>query len=319
MRRLAPLLRLAASGLLVALVLRGVDLGAVADLLRRAAPGLIALAVACLPLQAAAATLRWRGALRIVGADLPFPKALSIHLVGFFFSQTLPSTVGGDAVRVWRAHRAGLPLAPAARSVVLDRIAGLLTLLLIVLAGQPFFVGRLLDHGGRWTVAAVAAAGLAGFTALVVLGRLPPAAARPRPLAMVVRIARDARALLLSGRPAARAIGLSAVAHLLFLLAIFLIARGLGVRIDLGDCLVLVPPVLLGAALPVSIAGWGVREAGMVAALGLAGVPAEAAVTVSVVYGLCLFVWGVCGGVVWVATRDPRPCAATPPEGVRIE
>ena len=66
----------------------------------------------------------------------------------------------------------------------------------------------------------------------------------------------------------------------------------------------IVPPVTLIQLVPVSLAGWGVREVALVVALGSFGVPAEAALATSVLLGLCLILVGLPGGLIWLADWD---------------
>ncbi|MBE9556580.1 MAG: flippase-like domain-containing protein, partial [Proteobacteria bacterium] len=75
---------------------------------------------------------------------------------------------------------------------------------------------------------------------------------------------------------------------------------GLGLNVGLFESLVLVPAVILLSTVPVSIGGWGLREGLMVVALGLAGVPADAALSVSILFGLAMIVAGLPGGVLWL-------------------
>ena len=84
---------------------------------------------------------------------------------------------------------------------------------------------------------------------------------------------------------------------------IFLIAQGLGITVRFLDLLVLVPPVMLLAILPISFAGWGVREGSMALALALAGVSAEQSIAISICFGLALFASGLPGGVMWLIDR----------------
>jgi glycosyltransferase 2 family protein len=56
--------------------------------------------------------------------------------------------------------------------------------------------------------------------------------------------------------------------------------------------------------LPVSLAGWGVREVVLVVALASFGIPAEAALATSVLLGLCLVIVGLPGGLIWLADWD---------------
>ena len=66
----------------------------------------------------------------------------------------------------------------------------------------------------------------------------------------------------------------------------------------------IVPPVALIQLLPVSLAGWGVREVVLVVALASFGVPAEAALATSVLLGICMIVIGLPGGLIWLVNWD---------------
>jgi hypothetical protein len=78
-------------------------------------------------------------------------------------------------------------------------------------------------------------------------------------------------------------------------LIVYAFARELRIDLTLLDCFALCPPIFLLAALPISIAGWGVRESGMVVALGYAGVSPEGALVVSVMLGMTVLVGSLPG------------------------
>ena len=66
------------------------------------------------------------------------------------------------------------------------------------------------------------------------------------------------------------------------------------------DCLVLIPPIVLVSTIPISIAGWGVREAAMITLLALVGVAEADAFVLSVLFGLLTFGLSLPGGIVWI-------------------
>jgi hypothetical protein len=78
-------------------------------------------------------------------------------------------------------------------------------------------------------------------------------------------------------------------------------------RLSLVSWMMIVPPVTLIQLAPVSLAGWGVREAALVVVLGSFGVPAEAALAISVLVGLCLILVGLPGGLIWLGDWDMAP------------
>ena len=113
-------------------------------------------------------------------------------------------------------------------------------------------------------------------------------------------------ALFCRGDIALPVFAISIGGHLMMVSAIFILASDLDLSVTFLDCLVLIPGVMLLASVPISIAGWGVREAVMVAAMGLLGVATDEATSLSLVYGLSMVVIGLIGGVLWFANSDRR-------------
>jgi hypothetical protein len=74
-------------------------------------------------------------------------------------------------------------------------------------------------------------------------------------------------------------------------------------QITLLDCVVLMQPVALITALPISIGGWGVRETAIIAMLGLVGVPTSAALLLSIQLGLLSIAISLPGGILWLLVR----------------
>jgi hypothetical protein len=94
----------------------------------------------------------------------------------------------------------------------------------------------------------------------------------------------------------------------------WLAARALALDVSLLDCLLLIPPIVMLTMLPISIAGWGVRESAMVVGFGFLGVAAPDALALSVAFGLVQIAVGLPGGAVWLAQRRPVEIV---PEGGR--
>jgi hypothetical protein len=77
--------------------------------------------------------------------------------------------------------------------------------------------------------------------------------------------------------------------------------------LDLLGATAVVPGVMVAASIPISIAGWGVREATMVVGLGLLGVNQGDAAIISIGFGVLVLVIGLFGGLVWVVRGSPKP------------
>jgi uncharacterized protein (TIRG00374 family) len=298
-RTLKPLLKLAISLSLIAIVLRAFDIKGVASHFAKVDAAtlllvtLIALAIALLH------TLRWLAVLEANGTWLGFKTALQVVLIGHFFNQALPSSVGGDAVRIWCAYRAGLSFSAAASTVIIDRALTLFSLLLLTAAGLPRLFEIITDPAARWALSTVIFTGVAGFGVFLALRRLPHLIARWRVVRALLGLAALARKVMFSARYAPPVILLSVLSFIGFAVIVFCIAHAMQLDVTLMDCVLLVPPVILVTVVPVSIAGWGVREGAMVVAFGFINVPAGAAFAVSILFGLTLAAASLPGSLLW--------------------
>jgi len=73
--------------------------------------------------------------------------------------------------------------------------------------------------------------------------------------------------------------------------------------VTIGDCLVLVPPIILAATLPISISGWGVRENMTVVLFAGIGVAHEQSAAMSLLFGLISLLVSLPGGLFWLRER----------------
>ena len=76
------------------------------------------------------------------------------NVIGTFFNQTLPSSIGGDAVRLWLVARAGAGWRAATYSIFVDRAIGLIALAIIIVASLPWSYRLIGDPNGRLGAAA---------------------------------------------------------------------------------------------------------------------------------------------------------------------
>ncbi len=248
--------------------------------------------------------VRWQRIAVTLGTRLGGQVATRAVFVSVAINQCLPSFVGGDAYRVLAARQRGMGLESAVHSVVIDRICALVSLVLIVLASAPLLYQRVPPGPVQYGFAAVLAAGVA-LLILVVGGAsvLQPF----RGVALVGRIAdlldQARRVLVLdAGSPTLMAIAI--VSHLIGSLALWVGAAALGAKLGALDSMLIVPWVTLTLSIPLSVAGWGLREGAMVGALSLWGIGMETAVALSILMGLVGVINGIFGMVWWVASGE---------------
>ncbi|KAF0110632.1 MAG: hypothetical protein FD149_2628 [Rhodospirillaceae bacterium] len=301
--------KLVLSGVLIGYLLHEIDGAMVWQRLLTIETGALAWALLLIIGQVVIGALRWREVLEALGTGLPAVQVVRIVYIAIFFNLVLPGTVGGDAVRMWKARQAGLGVAEAIDSVILERVATVLGLLLLAGVTAPLLSHRIDDTTVLYVFPALALAGVAGTGVMLGLDRLLPLGDGwgRRSLA---RLAHDARAVFLRGRPAVSVLLYSIIGHINLAGVVFMLAQGLVLEATFLDCVLLVPPVILLLTLPISIAGWGVREQAMITAFGFIGVSAENALALSILFGLVTMAGAVPGGVLWLAAgkeeKHPR-------------
>jgi len=220
---------------------------------------------------------RWQVVTRVMlGGTVTLPSlgAFASQIwVGQAANQVLPSIVVGDALRVGLLSREGVPLSNAVGSVFLDRVYGMVGLAL--LAGST---ALLLAPSFAVPSLGVAALVFCGAAAVAIGWHL----FGPRLRAVFP----------VSGIPLKTSLGvvaLAVVGHLLNIAIFLVVASSLGLDLPLFPAIAVMCAVQLVGALPISVAGWGVRELALVQAFGYMGLPTETIILASVIYGLILF------------------------------
>ena len=309
MRQLALIaMKFAISAALLYFALSRINLTTVAERLNRLDWRYIAFAIAIALVQIGLVAIRWRRVALACGAPLPMRQAMRFNLIGAFFGQVLPSTVGGDAARIWLLGRIGGWRA-ASYSVLLDRFFGMLGLATVVAAGLYWSFALIDNPLGRMVLLAIGLGSIAASAAFVVLGYWPSLARWKitRPISDMAILA----GRLLSSRDSGLVIAAtSLLVHLMTAAVAWSVAQAVAARLGYVDALLLVLPVMLIATLPISIAGWGVREAALMQAFAYAGLAETDGLIVSVLLGLVMLATGVIGGIAWLVTPDGPKLAA---------
>lgn len=304
-KKVATVAKAAITLAIIWLLLRQVDLAPVGSHLARLGPLQIVLGLVPFAVQLVFGAERWRIVCSRLAVSLRFTVALQIVFIGTFFNQTLPSAVGGDAMRIWLLVRDRVALGKAVSTVLCDRVLALVVLLALSAATLPLFYRQVADPHARYGVTIVLALGLTGFAVFLLLGPQLAAWLRlwkiSRPLG---ELADDFHHLFTAPSVAIVLATWSLTIHLLTVMAVWLIAELLGIGVSLFDCLIVVPPVVLITMLPVSIAGWGLREGAMVVGFGLVGVGSSDALAISICYGLAAVLVSLPGGLLWLWNRQ---------------
>jgi uncharacterized protein (TIRG00374 family) len=279
-------IRVSVTTVLLGLVAWKVDWATAANRIAEGSWAWFAAAVGTLFAAQVIAAIRWRELLRGAGLDRPPLMVVRAYLIGVFANNFLPTAFGGDFARAWLLARPGPPLVRAVLSVVVDRFMAfwcLVALAWLALPTNPKAVpGSLVA-----ALLGVTAAGLA-VSALAIVFALRGGRRLARKLPeRILGWARETRETLRLYSDKPKLLGAVTVLGLTFqfltVLAMWMVAKAIDVQIAFSLLAIVLPLVLAITLVPISIAGFGVREGGMVLLLGAASYSATEATLLSLV------------------------------------
>ena len=242
--------------------------------------------------------IRWRLVAARLGVDLAPATAVAEYYMAIFLNQVLPGGIAGDVTRVTRhgsalrkgapVHASGQGYKVAAKAVVYERMAGQIAMVALSIPGLAL-----------WR--AEAAWGAAGLLAVLLAGAaLTPAKG------WLGRQIGDFRKSVLAWDGLYTQVILSGVIAGSYVFVFWCCVRALGIPFTAGTALTVLPPALLAMAIPITPAGWGLREAAAVGMWIAAGMEAGDAAAASILYGLVNLAGALPGAAFLVsgATRE---------------
>ncbi len=302
-RAAAAAFRISVSGALIWWCLREVSLERALRGIERINISALAIALCVLLLQLLLTAWRWRLVCAALGQARPSPRnALRWSGLSLMLSQVLPSTVGGDAYRIGAFSRDAGVL-PAVRTVVHDRLIGLMSLAVLAAlsAGTALGIG---GFSAAFVAMLVFSCGIVlALAAGTVIGRnivqhAPNLAAR--------RFGDELRAFRSVYR-SPRIFLISLAIQLLTVLAVLVIHAGSGLEDAKAWQFILVTPgAMLASAMPISLGGWGVREGAMAIGFQALHTAPETPILVSAAYGITLVVAALFGIAFWALPRTGK-------------
>ena len=226
-----------------------------------------------------------------------------VNWTALFFNQALPASVGGDATRVWFLHRRGHPALTTVSSILIGHIGMITGLILISLVGLGILAQQTdtLSQGLTflyWFVPMLLFCTVTGTCLLCFIGKHLP---KPFPtIANHLRMmfSRPKQCLLFSC--------LSVISCFLLIVVSYLLGLALGLPISWMTFVYLMPLVILASVLPISIGGWGPREATTILLFGHIGISSSASFTLSVLLALCTIVVSLPGAVFYLLDTQTK-------------
>ena len=244
---------------------------------------------------------RWGCLVWALGVQAGWLRLVRLYFVGAFFSQFLPTGIGGDAVKMYELSRDDHRAAAAISSVLVDRFLGLFVLFAMALLA---LVGSydLVDTSIRLLIAVVFAGSLVGAALLLqrtwieswgrglgvnrLLGR--------------IKILRELyESIHLYGTPALlKATAASVIWNLILILGYYLLGLAVGIDLSLGTYFLFIP-VISAVLLVPSVGGLGVRENTTVLLFRQVAVEEPQALALALAYDITLWITALIGAVLY--------------------
>lgn len=251
--------------------------------------------------QVAVSAWRWRYTARSLGLTLTMKSAVREYYLAMFLNQCLPGGVAGDLNRAWRHGSGSGARQSALHAVLIERFSGQLVMSVVALAATVWLIAeypavRLLVNGWREGTLVPVLLLIIGLTLAGAVG---------------ARLWRRVQQYLTTlGKDIYRGLLNPSVFGLQILSSLLVVASYLGVfwvlafsadgNADLAHMmttLALSSLLLLAMVIPLTVAGWGLREAAAAILWPLAGLPVEQGVALSVGYGLTILLSSLPGGL----------------------
>ena len=253
--------------------------------------------------------LRWRVLLGAQGVVASVAYLIKAYMVSAFFNNFLPSTIGGDVVRAYDSWRVGTTKAGALSVIIVDRLLGLMALVLFALVALAVSNTLRVPFVYLWVLA-----GAVGILLTVWFIYNPPL--RISDLFKSMPIPFSAKLLGISNKfedaflafhgrrdVLLKALGLSIILQTHVVIHYFLIGMALDFQVPLNVYFLIIPLAIFVMMLPFSINAIGIRENIFVFLLATSAIPKTEAIAFAwLAYGM-LIINALLGGLVYALRK----------------
>lgn len=296
------LIKLAVSVSLLGWLIYSLDWLALRDVFETAAPGWLILAVVFIVISMVVSVEKWSLVLQAQGIQLPWFQLWKAYWIGIFFNNFLPSSIGGDGIRIFLIGRNISNVAGAASSVIIERLLATLGLAMTgLLAG--LIIGSNAQVGWIFVLLILVSIGLLFF---LMWGSIPAWAKKSdgRVSDFIRSFLSHGQALRGQGKMIIKVGCLSVLFQLTVVAVNYAIFRSLHVD-SLGwwALVYIIPAISAIAMLPIGINGYGLREGAYVLLLASYGVAGSAALGASLLFAVLVSVCSLYGGMLWLGNR----------------
>lgn len=299
------------SAILIYWILRKTNISEILNVMKSADIYLIVIAYSLLFVGNTVSTFRWKILLKAQGTNASFYYLFKSYLIGLFFSNLLPSTIGGDTVRIYDTWRIGRSKGKAVAVIFVDRLLGFFALVLFALGALT--VSRNLTRDFPvlyfWLIPGGATMAFVVWLIFSTKRKMPgfilkvkiPFLGKIR--SIINKILNAFEAYQGNRNALIKAFGLSILLQTNVVIHYYIISTALGLQVPIYDYFLIIPLTLFIMMIPISINAIGLRENAFAFLLASFSVTQADAVALAwIAYSFVLF-QGLLGGIVYAFRR----------------
>lgn len=295
LKRLLPFLRIGFSLFLIIFLLNRFDFTLIYQNIKKTRIEFLALAVLLNFIGDFLSSLQWKFVLAIHRIKTGMKKLFSLYLIGAFFNNFLPTSIGGDVYKIHRLSKNNVSINHAITSVLMTRVMGLWSLLLIATVVLFSPINLALTGADIKFILAIL------WVIVLVTLFLPKFLSRfkfLRELHSVLDHYRQGKRLFL------RSFITSIIAQILGIFFCWAVAGSLSLKLTFTQIAYFSSLTIIISALPVTINGLGIREGIYVWLFNKAGIGGETALSFSFLIVILIAFRSIIGGILYASKRD---------------
>lgn len=254
--------------------------------------------------------IRWQILIRAQGDSVPLGFLAKSYLVGTFFNNFLPTRFGGDIVRIWDGSRYSESLLKSSAIVVVERLTGVIVLLLFALTASLVRLKMAEQLPFVWGALVLGALGLSAVSLFFtpwsekLLHRFPDKGASGKFKIKVLEFRRVALVYRTQKRAFLQALFWAVLLQINVILHYWLAGKAFSLTIPFIDYFIFIPILLLVLTIPISLGGLGPRELIYTRIFLFYGIAEAVAVSFSLVADFAFtLVIGLIGAFVYVTRK----------------
>jgi uncharacterized membrane protein YbhN (UPF0104 family) len=263
------------------------------------------LALAVQFVGATMAAVRWAILMPPLGFKAPLSFYVRTYFKGVMFNQVLPSSIGGDAYRMLAVNQLQKGTKQSVLAILVDRIYGFIGLMFVVLMSLPWAYHLLPLPVFKILSLCIAVMFLGTFSLLALNLPIFLFLKKIIGFGFILELAQAFLKTLQDLKNLPLKLVLSVLLHLLTVYSFYILTKGMPISASFVGYLVIIPTILLFTMLPLSFAGWGIREGAMVYFGAMIGLLKPEALAISLLFGFILILTGLPGLYFYLFKSEP--------------